>query len=84
MKSSPEDQVLGTARTRVVFQVWLVDGLLRWGRWTSMEEFSGHFWSTSSIGTTHWTRGLSTGYSGVDRGNNWWARNGLSVRCVRD
>ena len=85
MKSSPEDQVSWDGTNTSGFSGsaggWLAPGGAG-GYFNG--EFSGHFWTTSSIGNNIWTRGLSTGYSGVDRGNNWWAQNGLSVRCVRD
>jgi uncharacterized protein (TIGR02145 family) len=47
------------------------------------QESSGYWWSSSPSGTDAWLRILSSGNSPVGRDNDN-ARDGFSVRCVRD
>jgi uncharacterized protein (TIGR02145 family) len=44
---------------------------------------NGYWWSSSPSGTNAWWRNLLSGHSNVLR-NDYYPRNGFSVRCVRD
>jgi uncharacterized protein (TIGR02145 family) len=53
------------------------------GGYFYFQGYDGGWWSSSPSGTNAWWRNLLSGHSNVLR-NDYYPRNGFSVRCVRD